>query len=328
MASRNATRLLWHADKLFMGAVLLVCAVAVVAFWNDGPRQPEAPTLVMRGGLEFHGGFSERTFKMLTPDISVDIATDPDEYRPRPGEHVCVQPECTYILPDGTKWCPVCGTPQDDRDRDGMDDQFEESHEATNPDVADGGLDYDGDKFTNKEEYDAGSDPDDPNSIPAPIRLVGVGREFVDVLFRGFYERPSGDRAIQLNWGNDTHTRILELGSTFRGYRLEKVNERLVRQGDERRGTEHFVTDYDLILRRPGGGELVLPRNTLVREPEWYGIFAAAGTPKPKVRAYAGMTFKIEGHTYIVVEVSPRSARLIGDRGEHYNLALRPERPR
>lgn len=324
MRPRNTQQWLWHADKLFMGAVLAVCTVAVVSFWNDAPRRTETPAPVVRGGLA-PGPVFPRPPEPVRPDPSVDIATDPDEYQPRAGEHVCVSLTCAYILPDRLVWCPVCRARQDDRDGDGMDDKWEEAHLATNPDVADGDLDYDGDRFTNKEEFDGGSNPDDPDSIPAPIRLVGVGQEMVDALFRGFYERPGGELVIQLNWGKDTQTSMLELGSTFRGYKLKRVRERLVTVGGRHGIPAYTKTEYDLILERPGGGELVLPRNTPVREPERYGIFATTGTPRRKMRAYAGMTLEVEGHSYIVVEVSPRSAHLIGDRGEHYNLQLRPE---
>jgi hypothetical protein len=327
MQTGKTARLLWHADKIFFGAALVLCAAAVASFWTGGTREPdrpEAPT-----AFELGMGFPPMFLDAVRPDPSVDIATDPDEYRPGPGEHVCISPECTYILPDGTKWCPVCGTVQDDRDGDLMDDAFEECHKATNPDVPDGHLDYDGDNFTNLEEYVAGSNPDDPNSIPAPVRLVGVGQELVDVMFRGFYQRTDGSRAIQLNWGNDTRTKILELDSTFRGYYLLRVAERRVTKGAPERGIPlHQVTEYDLILKRPSGDELVLPLNTPVREPERYGIFASADTPARKARAYAGQTFELDGHSYIVVEVSPQSAHLIGDRHEHHYLELRPERPR
>ena len=73
----------------------------------------------------------------------------------------------------------------------------------------------------------------------------------------------------------------------------------------------------------------MLPRNTPVPEPERYGTFVpSSGTPKHKIRAYAGMTFQMAGHSYVVMQVSPHGAHLTGDRGEHYNLELRPDRSR
>ena len=325
MLARKKTGWIWYADKFFAGAVIVVCTVAVVSFWRSDRSQPDVPTLEARADFGLPHLRVPRPDLRL-PDLSVDIATDPHEYLPRAGEHFCVSRACTYIVPNGVVRCPRCGAIQNDRDSDGMDDEFEEAHAATDPDVPDGDKDYDGDKFTNLEEYREGSNPDDPNSIPAPIKLVAVGQEYVDVLFRGFGLSHTGERVIQLNWGHDAHTKILPLGSSFRGYGLETMRERLVHKGGgPDRIPAYTVTDYDLVLRRPDGGELVLPRGQYVPEPERYGVFAAKSTPTRKIRAYAGMTFKAEEHSFFVVEVSPNGARLTGDRGETYTLELRPE---
>ena len=318
MGTDRTRRWLWHTDKLLFGAALALCAATVVSFWHDGPRHADPPTLPAHAGFDFGtrpGGGSEP----LVPDLSVDIATDPDQYRPRPGEHVCPDPNCTYIVPNGATWCPKCGAPQNDRDFDGMDDAFEERHTSTNPDVPDGHLDGDGDNFTNLEEYIAGSDPDDPNSVPAAIRLVAIERELIDVLFRGYAKCRSGLTEVQLNWGNDTRTTILPLGSTFRGYQLEKLRTHIDKRGEPK---------YSLIMRRPEGDALVLPRSTPVREPERYGVFAAADDPSKKARAYPGMRFEIEGRSYLVVEITRTGVRLIGDRGESIILELTRTRSR
>jgi hypothetical protein len=325
MQAHKTTRWLWHADKLFFGAVLVVCAIAAVSFWTEGPRPREIPKLATHAGFDLGAPRVGRiNIEPRFPDLSVDIATDPDEYRPRAGEHVCLNPECTYIVPDGALWCPKCLTRQDDRDFDGMDDAFEEHHVATNPDVPDGHLDYDGDHFSNKEEYDGGSDPDDPKSVPAPIRLVAIEQELVDVLFRGYAKPRDGQIVIQLNWGNDTGTSVLSVGAMFRGYHVEEVRAQLVERGSKEHHTNYTETDYSLVLRRPDGEAFELPRNTWVREPERYGLFVSAEDPTRRVRAYAGMRFRIDGHVYVVLEVSADRARLLGDRGEQLVLELRP----
>ena len=53
-----------------------------------------------------------------------------------------------------------------DLDADGMSDEYEDLHglDKTNPLDADEDLDDDG--YTNKEEYDAGTDPEDPTDVP------------------------------------------------------------------------------------------------------------------------------------------------------------------
>ena len=323
-------RLLWHADKVFFGVVLAACALALVSFWTSSTRPRDGAWVSPQGDFRTASNDLADRGPARLPSVAVDPSTDPDEYLPRPGEYECIDPDCTYIMPATVRFCPVCGCDGWDRDHDGMTDEWERRHKATNPDVADGDADYDKDKFTNYEEYLGGSDPDDMNSIPAPIRLVEVGQELVDALFRGFAKRPDGTVAIQLNWGNDTGTTILRVGDEFRGYKVARLDERTVMK---RILDKDFpITEYTLVLKRLDGGELRLPRHQPVREPEWYGVFTSSGAANgggARVRAYAGETIQIDEHSYVVDEVSSHSARLTGDRKEHYNLELRPEkRPR
>jgi hypothetical protein len=323
MQHEKPNRLVWHADKLFFGVVLMICAAAVVSFWTGGTSQGGGPALALNSEFDaIRIAFPDFDDPRL-PDMAIDIATDPDEYSPRSGEHVCISAECTHIVPDTLRYCPKCRADQHDRDRDRMTDEWEGRYRATDPDVADAERDPDGDRFTNLEEFYGGSDPDDKKSIPAPIRLVEVNQRFVDALFRGYAKRRDGTTAIQLNWGDDTHTEILNLGESFRGYTLERLDEQIVKK---RIVNKLFnVTMHTLVLRRPGGDELRLPRHQKVREPERFGVFISSKATGDRAQAYAGQTIQIDGHSYVVNEVSPHGARLTGDRGEQYNLELRPE---
>lgn len=56
-----------------------------------------------------------------------------------------------------------------DSDGDNMDDDFENEH-GLDPMVDDGDQDKDKDGFTNVEEYEAGTDPNDPNSSLPNLR--------------------------------------------------------------------------------------------------------------------------------------------------------------
>ncbi len=60
-----------------------------------------------------------------------------------------------------------------DDDNDGMADWWEEKFVGLNPkDASDADEDLDGDGFTNKEEYDADTDPTDPDSFPEENGLI------------------------------------------------------------------------------------------------------------------------------------------------------------
>jgi len=53
-----------------------------------------------------------------------------------------------------------------DDDNDGMSDAYEDAHGLDRTDALDADDDADEDGFTNKEEYDAGTDPNDPDDMP------------------------------------------------------------------------------------------------------------------------------------------------------------------
>ncbi len=58
-----------------------------------------------------------------------------------------------------------------DSDGDGMPDTYETEH-GLNPQVDDGAGDLDGDGFTNRQEYDFETDPNDANSFPASVAIT------------------------------------------------------------------------------------------------------------------------------------------------------------
>jgi hypothetical protein len=60
-----------------------------------------------------------------------------------------------------------------DDDNDGMPDNWENEH-GLDPFVDDALRDADNDGYTNLEEYQLGSDPNDPNSIPKPKAMPWI----------------------------------------------------------------------------------------------------------------------------------------------------------
>lgn len=69
----------------------------------------------------------------------------------------------------------------DDTDGDGLGDAYEvlvlhtdpnQSHTGNGP-LSDGDADFDGDGYSNLQEYNSGTDPTDPNSFPTSVRTYG-----------------------------------------------------------------------------------------------------------------------------------------------------------
>jgi hypothetical protein len=78
---------------------------------------------------------------------------------------------CALPIPFGAKVCPHCGVKQPeemkvvlDADKDGLPDEYEKKYGLDPKNAADANEDKDGDGFTNAEEYEAGTDPTDPDS--------------------------------------------------------------------------------------------------------------------------------------------------------------------
>jgi hypothetical protein len=79
-------------------------------------------------------------------------------------------------IPPGLLSPPATLTILTDADEDGMDDAWESEHQLDPNSSADSGLDGDGDGLTNKQEYDAGTDPKDANSF---LKIEALDADFI-----------------------------------------------------------------------------------------------------------------------------------------------------
>ena len=95
----------------------------------------------------------------------------------------CINPKCRRPIPYDAEVCGFCGDAQPtegavtggDSDGDGLPDEFEEKYAFLNPvDATDADADYDGDGFSNLEEFEAGTDPSASASHPSKIQFLRV----------------------------------------------------------------------------------------------------------------------------------------------------------
>lgn len=137
---------------------------------------------------------------------------------------------CGKAIPYTAKQCPFpfCGKdqpePTEDRDGDGMPDEWELAR-GFNPDNPDDALsDADGDGFTNLEEHLAETDPKDPKSHPpivAKLRVNAMRQERFRLRFESIQELADSVR-YTLNAG--TRTYFARLGETVEGYTLDRYD--------------------------------------------------------------------------------------------------------
>ena len=161
-----------------------------------------------------------------------------------PERVACVS--CFRPIPLSADVCPVCGTAQPsdvvgddwDGDGDGIPDAWEKKNGLNPLDPGDAHGDPDGDGFSNKEEFDAGTDPRNPASHPprfAFLRVAKVEATPFPYLLSGKIRMPGDQYKFQINGPRGiTHT---------------------IKKGDELDKSGFILSSYTTrkgVLKRPG----------------------------------------------------------------------------
>ena len=96
-----------------------------------------------------------------------------------------------------------------DSDKDGMPDEWEKMYGLNLRKASDADEDKDVDGYTNLEEFEAGTDPTNPNSNPGDIEfllrrytLKAISRETVSLIFMGYTQWKPEYLDLQINWQN------------------------------------------------------------------------------------------------------------------------------
>ena len=266
----------------------------------------------------------------LYADAGNDIATDPEKLEPGEGEKQC--PQCSRILPEDTAKCPQCGYDfkgrtivSKDKDRDGLLDEWEMKYFGNLDQGPDD--DPDGDGYTNKEEHDAGSDPTDPKSIPQLFAIAEIGQQPVDILFKGYIVHDGGDInkpdpaywAIELNWGRNTQTKILQYGGYFHGYRVYPLEKKVERVFNPALNDWVETDIWFLTIQKKGRKPIVIRQNTEAREQEPYvklRILRGADKGKTTDKLYDTDKFYANGDEFTVLSVSDKEV-IIQDKNQN-----------
>ena len=177
----------WLVAALGLLALGLAAFVMASAFGED-PDEKASETLRGLGGAK--GGdtgvaavdmadFEAAMKKLQTPPKVVEIAETQESFMASGRRVFCEQGDandekksCGLPIAFGLKVCPLCGAKQPeemkvvlDSDNDGMTDDYETAH-GLDPHRDDRDGDLDGDGFSNWEEHEAGTDPNDRESHP------------------------------------------------------------------------------------------------------------------------------------------------------------------
>jgi len=120
------------------------------------------------------------------------------------GDESSKEKACGRPIPADLEVCPFCGAKQHlvkvqvDNDQDGLPNDWEKKYGLNANDAADADLDKDNDGFTNKEEFEANTDPTDPKSHPDYLDSLSVAgalqQTFLPFWFQNYTPIPGGHR--------------------------------------------------------------------------------------------------------------------------------------
>ncbi|MBN1917360.1 MAG: hypothetical protein JW889_05580 [Verrucomicrobia bacterium] len=223
-----------------------------------------------------------------------DIASDPDGWLPTAGcgERQCEI--CGWIYPDDMDHCPYCfAWLENDDDKDGMPNDWEDKYENTDRYEADADRDYDGDNQRNLKEFLGGSNPDDRESRPLSLRVKRIYTTPVDVCFVGYAIGAGGDPEaidpefwkVQLSYGREGQADIVPLTSTWHRYALGPLEKVEVPGGLGQQPR----TEYALTIQRPGGEPVRLVVGQWVTLKETYADLVISWDGRDSREEFVGM---------------------------------------
>jgi len=326
-----------HWDWLVAGAGVAALVLGVVLFVSSGGADPDdsASSLVGRLMSEKKSGTGVKPVDMAPFERSLQFATKPltvpdvpeaeGSFLVSPRRVFCAL--CRKPIPGDVKKCPLCKGEQPepekvalDTDGDGLPDDWEKKF-GLNAAAADGDEDFDGDGFTNAEEFAAATDPSDKKSHPDyfdSLRLTLPLKETVVPFFfekaetlpggktRYYFRDPKaknayGGRGLQYNplEGED-------IGKT--GFVVKKLERKSVKvkvanvKGEK--ALERTKSVAVATIERKSDGKTLLLRDDEKRTPLDVQATLEFSRGKPStIVVVPGKAFNLYDNTYKVVEI-------------------------
>jgi len=316
----------WHRyyDRLlaFSALAALVVSVAMLSIqigtaqrthrefarWNEEltPQYAQATNVV----LEAFSEAGERIEKPFQIEIWTRRLSVPEL------RVACV--DCQRPIPYEATVCPVCNAKQtgevpNDKDEDGMLDEWEVRYGLNPLDPADANQDKDGDGFTNLEEFLYGTDPTDPKSHPpliAKLRVAEIKALPFHLKFMAVTKLQSGD-LYQINSTRSRKTSWFKMGDEVEGYELTDYEFRESEENLPGTAVPVKVDRSVLQLKSKTTGRTVALRKGEEVPISEYEIRLVFEPDRQEFVVRVGGTIQVRGETYTMKEVDLRESRVL-----------------
>lgn len=210
--------------------------------------------------------------------------------------------------------CPFCNHAQPaeaeaptDWLGDGIPDAWAIEHGLDPRDPTHADQDFDGDGFSNIEEYLFETDPNDPQSFPAPwvrLRLDRIESEPFNMLFMGVSLLGEQNRQLfQVNMREGGRTHWAQLGDTVEGFVLDRYEPLEERQGQR-------VVDVSVLTLKRGDLEIQLVKGQATPHLQHRATMTFEIGEESRHTVVRGAEITLKGHTYQVVEIDPNNRRV------------------
>ncbi len=234
-------------------------------------------------------------------------------------------PDIPTPIPYGAEICPWTGFVQPERETldstgDGIPDEWFIGFGLDPFDVKLANRDLDGDGFTVREEFEAGTSPVDPEDHPSYAYKLRVNRTAArpfTLRFQGVSEIGEGDVRFMLNDLTRDRTYFVQMGEVVEGYKVVNFEQR------RRQGPLGGTVDASVLtMQREADGrtlELVVNVDYDVRERIAELTFLVDGSVH---RVVNGDTLELMGQTFTVVDIR-RDSVLIRDEALDADVEIR-----